>query len=72
VVTVILPWEPTARRRHSVPPIGVRAMDTASDGAGDSAEASGPDWAGSVASEEALAGEVPLPHGEDGKVLVYG
>jgi hypothetical protein len=51
-----------ARRRYSVPPIGVRAMDEAllvvpgSDGAGDSVEA----------SEEALAGVELFPHGEDG------
>ena len=72
MVTVILRSEPTARRRYSVPAIGVRAMDTASDGAGDSAEASGPDWAGSGASEEALAGVGLFPHGEDGRILVYG
>jgi hypothetical protein len=78
VVTVILRWEPMARHRYSVPAIGVQAMGAAllvvpgSDGAGDFVEASGPDWAGSGASEEALAGVGLIPRGEDGKALVYG
>jgi hypothetical protein len=77
VVTVILRWGPMARRRYSAPAIGGRAMDAAllvvpgSDGAGDSAEALGPDWAGSGASEEALAGVGLFPHGEDGKVSLW-